>query len=197
MKSIEAEHRARPWRVHRIATDFELTDVWRFDLGRKDERGLDQLLEVVWNVAKGIEQSALGRMRVWLGQKLGWDIVPEPLPIPGCRESSVAARLTDAEIAENRVRQGEPSPLPSAGATPIYRFADEALYEVSNKTIHALLHVGWAPEVNGASGVLAIYVKHRGVASRAYMAAIWPARHAIIYPALIARVERGWRRDAA
>jgi hypothetical protein len=58
-------------------------------------------------------------------------------------------------------------------ARTVYVFPDEALYELSNDTIHGLLHLG----VAGDRVWLAVYVKHRGIASRLYMAAIWPARH--------------------
>jgi hypothetical protein len=41
----------------------------------------------------------------------------------------------------------------------LIRFEDEALFELSNDTVHALLHLG---QVEG-SGELAVYVKSRGV----------------------------------
>lgn len=193
MNTATRQHLARPWLVHRIAADFVLEDSWRFDLGRADGRTLDDLLDVVWTVMRELERSPLSRARVWIGDRLGWDTGPS-LPIPGCEEHSVSARLTDADIADSRAIPADPSPLPAAGVTAIYRFTDEALYEISNKTIHALLHLGWTEEDSGCvSGVLAVYVKHRGVASKVYMAAIWPARHAILYPALVKSVERGWR----
>lgn len=62
------------------------------------------------------------------------------------------------------------------------------LYEISNDTVHALMHVSCAP---GAAPELAIYIKSRGLFTRLYMAAIWPARRAIIYPSLMSLVERG------
>jgi hypothetical protein len=193
MNAATEQHLARPWRVHRVAADFALEDVWQFELGRPDGRGLDDFLDVVWNNFRELERSPLGRLRVWLGDRLGWDACPS-LPIPGCEEHSVVARLTGAEIAASFASPADPSPVPAAGLTPIYRFADEALYEISNRTIHALLHVGWVAESSGdAGGALAVYVKHRGVASKLYMAAIWPARHAVIYPALVRGVERRWR----
>ena len=72
----------------------------------------------------------------------------------------------------------------------MYRFDDEALYEVSNATVHALLHLG---AVDGGDVELAVYIKSRGAFTRLYMAAIMPFRHLIIYPRLITRVERRLR----
>ena len=44
---------------------------------------------------------------------------------------------------------------------------------------------------------LAVYVKHRGLASRLYMAAIWPARHLFVYPAMISCSRPAPRQDEA
>jgi hypothetical protein len=99
------------------------------------------------------------------------------------------SRLDAADRARNRFAPAEPSPLPVAKVRPVYRFADEALWEVSNDTVHALMHVSCAV---GTAPELAVYIKSRGLFTRLYMAAIWPARHAIIYPSLMAVVERRW-----
>jgi hypothetical protein len=70
----------------------------------------------------------------------------------------------------------------------VYVFRDEALYDFSNDTIHGLIHIA----TGDGAATLAVYVKWRGVMSRLYMAAIWPARHLVIYPALLRRLERAW-----
>jgi hypothetical protein len=33
MKSTAGAHRRHPWTVHRLAADFEVIDVWRFEVG--------------------------------------------------------------------------------------------------------------------------------------------------------------------
>jgi hypothetical protein len=135
------------------------------------------------------ERWALSRLRLALGRWMGWDRAPNSLPIPGRTETSVAERLAPADREKNFAREGEPSPLPAAAVTSVYRFGDEALFEVSNDTVHALLHLG---RVEGGAE-LAVYVKSRGALTRFYMAAIWPFRHFYIYPRLIARIQRRWR----
>ena len=178
MKSTPAAHRARPWRVHQVAADFDCIDVWRFDVG---DVGLEKFLDVFWRQMRVAETWKLSRLRLAIGRAMGWDEKPNSLPIPGCTETTVAARLDATER-----RDGEPSPMPAEGVKPIYRFEKDALYEISNDTVHALLHVGMVP--GGAE--LAVYVKSRGLFTDFYMAAIWPFRHFVIYPALISRVER-------
>jgi Protein of unknown function (DUF2867) len=41
--------------------------------------------------------------------------------------------------------------------------------------------------------VLAILVKRNGLLGTAYMAAIRPFRHLIVYPSMMRRIERAWR----
>jgi hypothetical protein len=68
----------------------------------------------------------------------------------------------------------------------VYAFPGEALLEIANRTIHALLHISWL-EVRGGrrTAVLTVYVKSRGLQGRAYMALIQPFRHLVVYRAWI------------
>ena len=193
MRTTRQAHLKNPWRVQTLAADFELLDVWQFDAPAEPGRGFDEFLEIYWQAIHVVERSALSRMRVAIGRAVGWDEKVFSLPIPGCTETHVAARLSERDRASNRFGPTEPSPLPVAGVQPVYRFDDEALYEVSNDTVHALMHVSCA---KGARPELAIYIKSRGVFTRLYMAAIWPARHAVVYPLLTSAVERRWREGA-
>lgn len=191
MKSSKEAHRAHPWRVHTLAADFEVIDVWRFDL-RGGQGGFARFVDVFWAGLSEAEQWALSRLRVAIGRVIGWDKAPHSLPIPGCAETSVSDRLSDADRKRDLAREGEPSPLPVASVKTVYRFDDEALFEVSNDTVHALLHLG---QVDGGAE-LAVYVKSRGAFTGFYMAAIWPFRHFYIYPRLIAGIEHRWRATA-
>jgi hypothetical protein len=192
MRSTAASHQAHPWRVHTLAPDFELIDVWSFDVQVEPGRSFDAFLGVFWDVMGTLARHPLSRLRMALGRGLGWDKKPDTRSIPGCRERRLAERLEDGDRAKDRTPAGDPPRL--ASVRPVYRFADEALYEVSNATVHALMHIGCAA---GGPPELAVYIKSRGLFTRLYMAAIWPARHAIIYPALTSRVENRWRDQAA
>ena len=179
MKSTPASHRSHPWRVHTLAPDFEVIDVWRFELPTT-EGGLDRVLRAFWRQMGAAEKGVLSRIRLAVGKAAGWDDAPNTLPIPGCTETSLVDRLPGEE------RTSDASPFPAAAVKPVYRFETEALYEVSNDTVHALLHIGMVP--GGAE--LAVYIKSRGAFTRVYMAAIWPARHWILYPRLVRSIER-------
>lgn len=79
-------------------------------------------------------------------------------PRPGCKETTVAARLTDEDRAKSRAPTDAPSPLASPEVRTVYTFDDEALYEASNDTIHLMLHVA----VVGEAAPPAVYIESRG-----------------------------------
>ncbi len=60
--------------------------------------------------------------------------------------------------------------------------------------MHGVLHIGWVPDgAGGYRGQMAILVKQNGLLGSAYMAAIRPFRHLLVYPALMREIERRWR----
>ena len=77
---------------------------------------------------------------------------------------------------------------------PLYLLDDEFAAEVANATMHGVLHLGWVPDgAGGHRGQLAVLVKPNGLRGEAYMAAIRPFRHFVVYPPMIRRIEREWR----
>jgi hypothetical protein len=73
---------------------------------------------------------------------------------------------------------------------PLYLTGDEWALEIANRTMHGVLHVAWV----GDHGQMAVLVKPNGRLGGAYMAAIAPFRHLIVYPRLTRDVERAWQR---
>jgi hypothetical protein len=138
----------------------------------------------------------LMRLRESLGWWFGWDKANGSLPIPGCTETSLAERLTDQDRRRNRAPEAAFPKDGVANLRSIYLFEDESLQEVSNKTIHALLHWSWMSS-DPPTARLAIYVKHRGAASKLYMSVIKPFRYAIIYPAWTRKIQRAWEQRVA
>jgi hypothetical protein len=64
--------------------------------------------------------------------------------------------------------------------------------------MHGVAHLSWVELGDGRyGGRMAVYVKHRGAFGRAYMAAIKPFRYWIVYPALMAQMERTWQASLA
>ena len=85
--------------------------------------------------------------------------------------------------------------LGSLGFRSLYLTEDEWAAEIANRTVHGVLHLGWVAGDDGRHrGQLAILVKPNGSLGRAYMAAIGPFRHLIVYPAMMRRIERFWNR---
>jgi hypothetical protein len=198
LRSEAAHHRARPWRIHRLCADFTLLDVWRIPIDADPSRGEDlaafyRVFVVNGTATDSRPANALFALRFWLGRVLHLDGAT-PLAIPACDETSVAARLNAGDRTANRLERVA-LPQHPIHASPIYLYEDEALIEVSNQTIHALLHLGWIDGAPGHKTVeLAIYVKSRGRMSELYMALIKPFRHRLVYPAWIARICHTWRK---
>ncbi len=78
--------------------------------------------------------------------------------------------------------------------TSPYLLEDEFAAEMANRTVHAVMHLGWVPEgAVGYRGQMAVLVKPNGLLGTVYMAAIKPFRYMIVYPALMRQIERAWR----
>ena len=78
--------------------------------------------------------------------------------------------------------------------TSLYLLDDEWAAEAANRTMHGVMHIGWVPDgTGGFRGQMAILVKPNGVLGTAYMAAIRPFRHLIVYPLMMREFERAWR----
>lgn len=188
MRLPNEAHTSRPWRIHEIARDFHLEDVWAlptpggpadFPLLVQGAASLDP--EQVSSVAVRV----LVAIRLKLGELFGWD---DP-PAAGRSVPMLRDRLP-ADL-----RAAPPGPELAAGPfVPLYLTDDEFAAEIANKTVHAVLHLGWVPDdTGGYRGQLAILVKRNGLLGTVYMAAITPFRHLVVYPALMRDVGRRWR----
>jgi hypothetical protein len=193
MRLPNATHEAHPWVIAQVAPDFKLLDVW----GLPAQGGPDEfaaLVEIVTSLdpARGDSSRAtraLFSLRHRLGAWLGWDDAASKLPIPGCTETTLSARVPE-DLRDTTTR---PIVVSSTRFIPIYRTDDEWAAEISNGTVHAVLHLGWVEESEGIyRGQMGVYVKPRGRLGGTYMALIGPFRHLIVYPALMRQVERAW-----
>jgi hypothetical protein len=129
---------------------------------------------------------ALFAIRWKMGALLGWDD-------PDTGLASRAPTLRDRLPAD--LRDVPPSPgFDTLPFTSLYLLEDEWAAEIANRTMHGVMHLGWVPdEMGGFRGQMAILVKPNGLLGAAYMAAIRPFRHLIVYPAMLREAERGWR----
>ena len=193
MRLPNAVHESRPWRIREIAPDFTLEDVWALPVygGAGD---FPALLEVMTSRDLASEASAVTRLlfgvRRLLGRWFGWDDAAER-PIPGRDEASLAERLP-ADLRGTAADLGTGSSF-----SPLYRTDTEFAAEISNQTVHGVLHLAWVDRGQGRyQGRLAVYVKPRGRLGQRYMALIAPFRRWIVYPALLRQIERAWQARA-
>ncbi|MDQ1696115.1 MAG: hypothetical protein QOJ03_1468, partial [Frankiaceae bacterium] len=166
-----------------------LEDVWALGaLGGRDD--FPRLVEVVTSYDPARRSSpavrALFEIRRKLGELFGWD---ESDTGVGARVPSLLDRLPpDLRDA---------APLPQSGAfpfTPLYLTGNEWAAELANRTVHGVLHLGWVADGRGGyRGQLAILVKPNGLLGTAYLAAIKPFRHLLVYPAMLRELEQEWR----
>ena len=187
-----SQHAKYPWRIAGIAPDFELIVAWLLpSTGTLEEFSDLRNLFVSFDPAadSGAKMSrALFALRSWLGARFGWDEEINSLPIPGCSETSLRARLP-ADLSPETDETAGDSPF-----RPVYRTDDEWALELSNSTVHAVMHIGWVPQPDGSyRGQMGVYVKMRGRLGPPYMAMIAPFRHYIVYPALMRRIDRAWK----
>jgi Protein of unknown function (DUF2867) len=196
MRIPNSAHESHPWRIHEIVPDFTLEDVWALPAEGKAE-DFEALLELLAASdpanAESLPTRALWRLRDRLGAWFDLGRISAPangggLPIPGTKATSLAERLPDD--LRGTATEVDFGSLPFV---PLFRTEDEFAAEISNQTVHGVMHLAWADRGNGLyKGQMAVYVKPRGRFGRAYMALIKPFRHLIVYPALMRQTERTW-----
>jgi hypothetical protein len=189
MQIPEHVHRAQPWRIHALIPDFRLVDVWALPArGTREE-----FADLVDGFAGGDTAASPSRLtrvlfqiRWTVGGLLGWDRADDGI---GGRVTSLRERLPED------LRDAPPGPAFSRlPFEPLYRCEDECAAEVANRTMHGVLHLGWAPTPAGDfQGQMAVYVRTNGRFGDLYMAAIDPFRHRIVYPSLMRQIEANWR----
>jgi hypothetical protein len=184
MKLPDSEHTQWPWRIHEIAPEFRLEDVWELPVrcGRSD---FPRLVETIMSFDPTRQGPLLVRglfvARLRLGQLLGWD---RPSTGVGGRVAALRDRLPSDLAAGPQGPASEMLPF-----RPIYMTGDEWAGEAANHTMHGVLHLGRV----GDTVRLAVLVKPNGLRGELYMAAIKPFRYLLVYPALMREIERLWR----
>ena len=192
MRLPDSAHTSRPWRIHELTRDFRLEDVWELP-GRGGPDDFPRLVELIASrdPSKGSSRAAraLWAIRWKLGALLGWD---DPDAGLGSRVPTLRDRLP----ADLRDRSGPDfAALPF---TPLYLTDREFAAEIANRTMHGVMHIGRVPDGSGGyRAQLAVLVKPNGRFGTAYMAAIRPLRHLIVYPAAIRAGRDLWVRASA
>jgi hypothetical protein len=188
MRLPSTAHTSQPWRIHELTRDFRLEDVW----GLSAPGGPEEFPEAVRLLAS-LDPSrsssravrALFALRWKVGELLGWD---DPDAGVGSRVPTLRERLP-ADLRQ--------APCPEFDALPftsLYLLDHEWAAETANQTMHGVMHVGLVPDgAGGYRAQMAVLVKPNGLFGNAYMAAIRPFRHLVVYPPLLREIERTLR----
>jgi hypothetical protein len=201
MRLPNAAHETGTWRINEIVPDFRLEDVWALPVhGRAADfpKFLDLASHLDPANAGSPATRALWRFRDLLGRWFGIGRITKmsdaaangvaKLPIPGKNETSLSGRVPDD--LRNTAAHVDFGSLPFS---PLYLTGNEFGAEVSNATVHGVLHLAWADNGEGDyQGRMAVYVRPRGLLGHAYMTLIKPFRHLIVYPALMKQFESAW-----
>ena len=182
------EFSALPLRAHTFLTDVPLHDVWAVDLPRLREHvtlaefqrraGSGRLIGRFPPAAR-----ALFRLRFFLGRIFRFEAAPGD-----AGATSFTSRLTVEDRARSLVEPGTPDGL----FRVVYRFENEQLVELHNRTAHAATVSALAETAAGYRFYFAVYVAKAGWITPIYMALIDPFRKWIVYPALLRNVRATW-----
>ena len=188
------EFYALPLRVHTFLADVPLHDVWAVDLPKR--RGGVTLCEFLRRGGQdGFDEAdaeinrlppvarALFHLRFFLGRIFRLEDEPKD-----ALAESFGSRLTAEDRARSVVVPGTPEGL----FRVVYRFENEQLLEVQNRTVHGAALSALAERADSYRFYFAVYVRPRRWITPFYMAFIDPFRKWIIYPALLKRIRATW-----
>jgi hypothetical protein len=187
MPQVSTEEFERlPLRVHTFLAGVPLHDVWSVDLPRwRAGVTLDDFLRTAGNCL--CTPSSLVRtlldIRFFVGRFFGWDHEPA-----ATAWKTFATRLTDADHSRS---------LAAAGTRDgffrvVYRFENEQLVELINRTVHAAALSALVETVTGYRFYLGVYVRSVSRFTPFYMALVDPFRRLIVYPSLLHSVRARW-----
>jgi hypothetical protein len=178
---------ALPLRVHTFLTDVPLHDVWAVDLpSHRDGVTLSEFLRRASQ--DGVNRlppvaRALIRLRLFLGRIFRLETEPKD-----ALAVSFGSRLTPEDRARSSVVSGTPEGL----FRVVYRFENEQLLEIQNRTVHAAALSALAERADGYRFYFAVYVRQSTWITPFYMGLIDPFRRWIIYPALLEKIRATW-----
>jgi hypothetical protein len=189
MPQISTQEFARlPLRVHDFLAGVPLHDVWAVDLPRaRSGITLDEFLRTASSclLTPPSLVRALLNIRLFVGQLLGWD--REPAAIAW---ESFATRLTTAD----RSRSFAPAGTRAGLFRVVYRFENEELLELINRTAHAAALSALVETADAYRFYFGVYVRNVSRFTPIYMALIDPFRKMVVYPSLLRSVRAKWNK---
>jgi hypothetical protein len=181
------EFYALPLRVHTFLADVPLHDVWAVDLPKpRDGVTLSEFLCRTGH--DGIRKlppvaRALFALRLFLGRIFRLDAEPKDT-----LAASFASRLTVEDRARSLVMSG----TPEGSFRVVYRFENEQLIEMKNRTVHGAALGALAERTDSYRFYFAVYVRQSTWITPFYMGLIDPFRKRIIYPSMLKTIRATW-----
>ncbi len=180
------EFQRLPLRVHEFLAGVPLHDVWAIDLPRpRSGITLDAFLRAAGGplLRPSPVVRTLLSIRFFVGRLLGWDREPDAT----VRET-FATRLTAGDLSKSLARAGTREGL----FRIVYRFENEQLLEVTNRTAHAAALSALVETEKAYRFYFGVYVRSVGRLTPVYMALIDPFRKLIVYPSLLRSIRTTW-----
>ena len=178
-----------PLRVHDFLAGVPLHDVWAVDLPRT-RSGITLVEFLRTTSGRPFTLSpivrALLNIRLFVGRLLAWDREPAA---SACE--TFATRLTSADRSKSLALAGTREGL----FRVVYRFENEQLLEVINRTAHAAALSTLVETANAYRFYFGVYVRSVGRFTPVYMALIDPFRKLVVYPSLLRSVRTNWNQN--
>lgn len=190
MKQTPEAYTEQPWRLHEVADDFVVEDVWSIAAPGSGPEDFPVMLEAIREAGTIARLPApiraLFAVRWRLGEAFGWDTEDSPIELP--EKDSLLDRLpADLRDAPRGTDGGRLS-------LNVYQLPTEGAQEAIHGVVHSAMHLGWVPGPEGGHELrMTVLLKRNRPLGRAYMAAVAPFRNLFVYPALIRLWESAWR----
>ena len=180
------EFKQLPLRVHELLADVPLHDVWVVELPwTRTGITLDGFLRGAKTCPFALRPPArvLLKFRFFVGRLLRLDQEPK-----ATSTETFAARLTDADRSKSLVPAGTRDGL----FRVVYRFENEQLMEIMNRTAHAAALSALVEMDHCYRFYFAVYVRRLSMLTPVYMTLIDPFRKLIVYPSMLRSVRAAW-----
>jgi hypothetical protein len=174
-------------RVHAFLEGVPLHDVWAVNLPRfRSGITLADFLRATNGrlFAPPPVVRALLSVRFFFGTLFGWD----DGPAPAGRTPTFADRLMAPDRESSLAPAGERDGMFHV----VYRFENEQLVELVNRTAHAAALTTLVETPGAYRFYFAVYVRSVGKLTPLYMALIFPFRKLFVYPSLLRGVRATW-----
>ena len=177
-----------PLRVHDLLAGVPLHDVWAIDLLRtRSGITLNEFLRTASSclLTPSPVVRALLNVRLLVGRLLSWDRQPA-----ATAWESFTTRMTTADRSRSLVPPGTREGL----FRVVYRFENEQLLELINRTAHAAALSALIETTSGYRFYFGVYVRSVSRFTPIYMALIDPFRKLVVYPSLLRTIRAKWNK---